>query len=106
MSGDVRKQGAYLHAALTMFVKGPWGTHNRSVVVELRRCNFEQLAWVAAVVLSQQGFWIKRIDLARAAVHIQEDHTLSLCRKVRSAFLGLDDHRSQRHSAEAVGGLS
>ena len=118
--GDVGKQRADLGSTLTVLIEFPRACEEGAVVVELRRGDFEELGRIPAVVLGQQRFGIKRVDLRGPAVHIEENNALGFGRKMvlaiqRSRFLqerflgsralGLREHGTQGHSAEAVGRL-
>ena len=82
MLGDMRKECAYPFPTLAMLRKlPPWFYHSALVLVtSTAKCfDFDRFA----IHPHHVWFVVKRIDVARAAVHEEEDYRLRLGSKVR-----------------------
>ena len=76
---DVRKQIADRQPAFAVLLKRPERLQHRPDVGELSRLNLPQdFLRSLAVVLVEHRLWVKRIDLRRPAVHVEEQHMLGL----------------------------
>ena len=81
-TGGMRKEAADLETALTMLSECEWRLHqppDRAAVGADRRW-----ALIGRVVVSRERrLVVEGVDLARGAIHEQEDHALCACRKMR-----------------------
>ncbi len=109
MPGRVGEQVADRNAALPVLAKSPGTFEHVAVVVELRRLDAEARRLTVLAIEARLG--VERVDLARAAVHVQEDDAACLRREMRlsrrhRAWLGaaLVEHQArERDGAEAIG---
>ena len=58
------------NAALAILAKRPQAGQERANIVELRRLNLEERAWILAGIECQPRLGVKRVDLRHAAIHI------------------------------------
>src|ERR1019366_4668910 len=104
MPGDVGEQLADPAATLSMAAELPRRHHHLADVVELRRLDLKDAVRIAAVKAFQHRLMVERIDLADAAVHIEEDDVASAGRMVNArGSLSFGEERREGDGAEAAG---
>ncbi len=111
--GQVWEQVADRQAGLAAGLELPRGGEDLADIVELGGLDLEQFGGVAAVVFVEVGLGVEGINLAGAAIHVEEDDGAGLGRMVQpdqaggigqgasSARLGVE--RGEGDGAEALG---